>query len=91
MKNFFLEIFTWWSSQTLGTRIYTLLNGKFVGTDADGNKYYLNGDSKNFLKPSRTFIKKISSEPLKFPTIFFLTEVFLTLTFLLVISAFLFI
>lgn len=42
MKNFFLEIFTWWSSQTLGTRIYTLLNGKFVGTDADGNKYYLN-------------------------------------------------
>ncbi|MAC08171.1 MAG: NADH:ubiquinone oxidoreductase subunit NDUFA12, partial [Rhodobiaceae bacterium] len=28
MKNFFLEIFTWWSSQTLGTRIYTLLNGK---------------------------------------------------------------
>ena len=42
MKNFFLEIFTWWSSQTLGTRIYTLLNGKLVGTDADGNKYYLN-------------------------------------------------
>ena len=42
MKNFFLEIFTWWSSQTLGTRIYTLLNGKFVGTDADGHKYYLN-------------------------------------------------
>ena len=42
MKNFFLEIFTWWSGQTLGTRIYTLFNGKLVGTDADGNKYYLN-------------------------------------------------
>ena len=42
MKNFFLELIPWWSSQTLGTRIYTLLNGKFVGTDADGNKYYLN-------------------------------------------------
>lgn len=42
MKNFFLEIFTWWSSQTLGTRIYTFLNGKYIGSDNDGNKYYIN-------------------------------------------------
>ena len=40
MKNFFLEIFTWWSSQTLGTRIYTFLSGTLVGQDELGNKYY---------------------------------------------------
>ena len=39
MKNFFLEIFTWWSSQTLGTRIYTFFRGKYIGSDNDGNKY----------------------------------------------------
>ena len=38
------EIFTWWNRQTLGTRIYTLFLGKFVGEDAFGNKYY---ESKN--------------------------------------------
>jgi hypothetical protein len=32
---------------------------------------YLNGDSKNFLKPFTTFVQKISSEPLKLPAIFF--------------------
>lgn len=42
MKNFFLEIFTWWSSQTLGTRIYTFFSGKYIGSDNDGNKYYIN-------------------------------------------------
>lgn len=42
MKNFFLEIFTWWSSQTLGTRIYTFFRGKYIGSDNDGNKYYIN-------------------------------------------------
>ena len=42
MKEFFLEIFTWWSGQTLGTRIHTFLNGRLVGSDLDGNKYYIN-------------------------------------------------
>ena len=34
------EIFIWWNRQTLGTRIYTIIFGKFVGQDEFGNKYY---------------------------------------------------
>ena len=40
MINFFKQLFTWWNKQTLGTFIYTLLFGKFVGSDEFGNKYY---------------------------------------------------
>ena len=36
------QIFTWWSSQTIGTFIYTIFFGKFVGKDDYGNKYYEN-------------------------------------------------
>ena len=36
------QIFVWWNQQTLGTRIYTFLNGKFVGKDEFGNKYFEN-------------------------------------------------
>tara|TARA_Y100000590_G_C15527730_1_gene941925 strand:- start:153 stop:521 length:369 start_codon:yes stop_codon:yes gene_type:complete len=42
MVNFLKLIFTWWHKQTLGTFIYTLLAGKFVGKDQFGNKYYTN-------------------------------------------------
>ena len=34
------QIFTWWNSQTFGTRISTFLYGKLIGTDEFGNKYY---------------------------------------------------
>ncbi len=34
------EIFTWWNSQTLGTRLYTARKGERVGEDAQGNVYY---------------------------------------------------
>ena len=40
MLTIFKQIFVWWNQQTLGTRIYTLLYGKFVGQDEFGNKYY---------------------------------------------------
>ena len=40
MLTFFKQLFTWWNQQTLGTRIYTLLNGNLVGEDEFGNKYY---------------------------------------------------
>jgi NADH:ubiquinone oxidoreductase subunit len=40
MKNFFLQFFTWWNGQTLGTRIHTWRNGEKVGTDEFGNTYY---------------------------------------------------
>jgi len=36
------QIFTWWNSQTIGTFIYTIFFGKFVGKDESGNKYYEN-------------------------------------------------
>jgi len=42
MLTFIKQIFIWWNQQTLGTRIYTLLNGKFIGKDDFGNKYYEN-------------------------------------------------
>ena len=34
------EIFTWWNSQTLGTRLHTWRKGRFVGSDTLGNSYY---------------------------------------------------
>ncbi len=36
------QIFTWWNSQTIGTFLYTIFFGKFVGVDEYGNKYYEN-------------------------------------------------
>ena len=46
MNNLIKQIFTWWNKQTVGTFIYTLLNGKFVGEDQFGNKYYSNSKDK---------------------------------------------
>ena len=34
------KIFTWWNQDTFGTRLKTILFGKFVGSDSLGNKYY---------------------------------------------------
>ena len=46
MNNLIKQIFTWWNKQTVGTFIYTLLKGKFVGKDQFGNKYYSNSKDK---------------------------------------------
>ncbi len=40
MVGFFKQIFTWWNSQTLGTRFWTWRKGEFVGEDTSGNRYY---------------------------------------------------
>ncbi len=40
MKQFLLQVFTWWNGQTLGTRFHTWRRGKLVGTDPAGNRYY---------------------------------------------------
>ncbi len=40
MKNFFLQFFTWWHGQTLGTRFFTARHGERVGQDEFGNTYY---------------------------------------------------
>ena len=41
------KIFTWWNQDTFGTRLKTILFGKFAGTDYLGNKYY---EGKYFVK-----------------------------------------
>ncbi len=39
----FLQIFTWWNEQTLGTRFHTWRHGSRVGEDQAGNVYYEGG------------------------------------------------
>ena len=43
------ELFTWWNRQTLGTRIHTFINGKLVGKDIYGNKYYQDKNGKRWI------------------------------------------
>ena len=40
MKDFLLEILTWWRGNTWGTRLWVAMNGIFVGEDEGGNRYY---------------------------------------------------
>jgi NADH:ubiquinone oxidoreductase subunit len=37
----FTEIFSWWGGNTWSNRIYTALRGRHVGTDSEGNRYYV--------------------------------------------------
>jgi NADH:ubiquinone oxidoreductase subunit len=34
------KIFTWWDGATVGTSLFSALNGEQVGTDGQGNKYF---------------------------------------------------
>ena len=43
------KIFTWWNQDTFGTRIKTILFGKFVGKDSFGNKYYESKSGKRWV------------------------------------------
>jgi NADH:ubiquinone oxidoreductase subunit len=45
-KDFLIEIFAWWRGNTWGTRLWTRLHGKHVGTDAEGNSYFLGNDGR---------------------------------------------
>mgnify|MGYP006097134871 CR=1 FL=1 len=56
------QLFTWWHKQTLGTFIYTLFYGKFVGKDKFGNKYYLSKSNKRWV------IYKSNIEATRIPT-----------------------
>ena len=63
MINFLKLIFTWWNRQTLGTFIYTLFLGKYVGSDEFGNKYYSNSEGKRWvIYKNNVESTKISSE-----------------------------
>lgn len=44
MKDMLVEIFTWWNSQTVGTRFFTWRKGILVGEDDQGNRYYKERD-----------------------------------------------
>jgi NADH:ubiquinone oxidoreductase subunit len=35
------EIFSWWGGNTWSNRLYTALRGRCVGSDRDGNRYYV--------------------------------------------------
>jgi NADH:ubiquinone oxidoreductase subunit len=37
---FLLKLFTWWDGATIGTSLFSAMNGEHVGTDAQGNRYY---------------------------------------------------
>ena len=37
---FLKQLVTWWNSQTLGTMIFTWLEGNLVGSDDRGNLFY---------------------------------------------------
>jgi NADH:ubiquinone oxidoreductase subunit len=49
MLTLFKKIFVWWNQETIGTKIETLLFGKFVGKDHLGNKYYESKKGKRWV------------------------------------------
>ncbi|OYX45917.1 MAG: NADH:ubiquinone oxidoreductase subunit NDUFA12 [Sphingomonadales bacterium 32-64-22] len=40
------KIFTWWDGATIGTSMFSSMNGEHVGTDAQGNRYYRSAKKK---------------------------------------------
>jgi NADH:ubiquinone oxidoreductase subunit len=66
MKQFLLQIFTWWNGQTMGTRFFTWRNGKRVGEDEAGNVYY-EGGTTSFGLPRRWVIYKGYADASKIP------------------------
>ena len=47
--SFLKQLFIWWHKQTIGTFIYTLFTGKFVGKDEFDNKYYTNSKGRRWV------------------------------------------
>jgi NADH:ubiquinone oxidoreductase subunit len=58
----FKEIFAWWTGNTIGTRLYTLLYGRRVGEDEFGNVYYQDRTGRRRWVTYRTL-----SEPTQVP------------------------
>ena len=38
--NILSKIFTWWDGATIGTSVFSAMNGEHVGTDGQGNRYF---------------------------------------------------
>ena len=49
MLTFIKKIFVWWNQDTIGTRLYTIFFGKFVGKDEFGNRYYQSKKGKRWV------------------------------------------
>ena len=37
----FTEVFSWWGGNSWSNRLYTALRGRHVGTDSQGNRYFV--------------------------------------------------
>lgn len=62
----FTEIFSWWGGNTWSNRVYTALRGQHVGTDAEGNRYFVQSKGVGPLgKPRRWVIYKNLAEASK--------------------------
>lgn len=62
------EIFSWWGGNTWSNRIYTALRGVHVGTDAEGNRYYVQSKGVGPLGvPRRWVIYRHEAEASKVP------------------------
>lgn len=68
IKTFFTQFFTWWNSETMGTRFYTWRVGKRVGEDEQGNVYYEGGSDVDLDgRPRRWVIYKGLAEASRIP------------------------
>ena len=64
----FSEIFSWWGGNTWSNRIYTALRGRHVGTDEEGNRYFVQSKGVGPLGvPRRWVIYKDGAEASKIP------------------------
>ncbi|MFZ4805655.1 MAG: NADH:ubiquinone oxidoreductase subunit NDUFA12 [Hyphomicrobiaceae bacterium] len=64
----FSEVFAWWTGNTWGTRLTIWKQGRFVGSDELGNRYF---EQKRGIgpqgKPRRWVVYKAQSEPTLIP------------------------
>lgn len=64
----FSEIFSWWGGNTWSNRLYTALRGRHVGTDDEGNRYFVQNKGVGPLGvPRRWVIYKDGAEASKIP------------------------
>lgn len=53
---FLKQLFTWWHGQTLGTALHTFSRGKLVGTDTQGNKYFIDKSGRSINGKTRRWV-----------------------------------
>jgi NADH:ubiquinone oxidoreductase subunit len=62
------EIFSWWGGNTWGTRLWTWRQGRYIGSDEFGNRYYEQRRGVGPLgRPRRWVIYTTLSEPTLVP------------------------